>query len=154
MFDKDMKKLTIIVLAFEKKNPDTLNEVLRIKNVPVDRNVLAGIGQSFVLSRRLLHRGSRELDEDAAADASSRDESSDNPTKDSDDSVKLEIFYDDKPVSLESDPASPARCGSNDSRRSIRKWARTSSSRSRTSHRRRSASCWRSTVRALCSRRI
>ena len=107
LVDNNMKKLTIVVRSFEKKKPATLNEVLRIDDVPVDRNVLAGIGQSFVVSRRLLHGGSRDLDEAAANDASSRDNSSDNPTQDSDDPVKLEIFYDDKPVSLESDPASP-----------------------------------------------
>jgi hypothetical protein len=72
----------------------------------VDRNVLASIGQSFVVPRRLSHRSSRDLDEAGSGSASDLDNSNADPLEDSDDPVKLEIFYDEKPVSLTADPGS------------------------------------------------
>ena len=53
---KDMKTMEVVVLAFDRKNPERLQEVARVSNVPVDRNVLVGIGQSFALARGLKHR--------------------------------------------------------------------------------------------------
>ncbi|HKI18386.1 MAG TPA: hypothetical protein VKA15_10920 [Isosphaeraceae bacterium] len=107
LIDKDMKQLTIVIQAFDRKNPEAVHEVLRIKNVPTNRNVLAGIGQSFVLSRRLLLRGPEDVDVAAADDASQRDDNRSNPLQDSEEPIKLEVFYDDSPVSLETDPNSP-----------------------------------------------
>src|SRR5262245_30031735 len=46
---KDMKTLTLQINAFDRKKPDELAEVLTVKNVPVSRDFLAGIGQSFVV---------------------------------------------------------------------------------------------------------
>ena len=107
LVNKDMKTLSIVVQAFNSRKPEAIEEVVRIKNVPTDRDVLASIGQSFVLSRRLGHKSARELDEAAADDASKRDGTSANPLKDSDDPVQLEIFYDGAPVALEADTSSP-----------------------------------------------
>jgi len=107
LVNKDMKTLSIVVQAFSSRKPEAIEEVVRIKNVPTDRDVLASIGQSFVLSRRLGHKSARELDEAAANDASKRDNTSANPLKDSDDPVQLEIFYDGAPVALEADTSSP-----------------------------------------------
>jgi hypothetical protein len=107
LVSKDMKTITIVVQAFIARKPEAVEEVLRIKNVPTDRDVLASLGQSFVLSRRLKHKGARDLDQAAADDASKRDDTSANPLKDSDDPVKLDIFYDGTPVTIEADPANP-----------------------------------------------
>jgi hypothetical protein len=107
LVEKTMKTLTIVIQAFDAKKPETIEEVLRVRNVPTDRNVLASIGQSFVLSRRLGHRSARDLDAAAADDASKRDETGANPLQDGDGPVKLEIFYDRTPVTLEADAGSP-----------------------------------------------
>ena len=104
---KDMKTLSLEIAAFDRKKPDVLAEVLHIKNLPVNRDILAGLGQSFVLSRRLSHHGARDLDEAASDNAASNDKTGANPTSDSDDPVKLQILYDDQPVTLESDTTNP-----------------------------------------------
>jgi hypothetical protein len=44
-----VKTLSIVVQAFSSRKPEAIEEVVRIKNVPTDRDVLASIGQSFVL---------------------------------------------------------------------------------------------------------
>ncbi len=103
----DLKTLAIAIGLFDRKQPDRITEISRVKDIPMDRNTLAGIGQTFVLSRGLKHRGARELDEAAADDASNRDTATANPAQDSDDPVKLQILYDDQPVVLEADPSSP-----------------------------------------------
>ncbi len=104
---KDMKTLTLAIAAFDRKKPDVLAEVLQIKNLPVNRDILAGIGQSFVLSRKLSHHGVRDLDEAASNNAATADKTGANPTSDSDEPVKLQIFYDDQPVSLDTDSTNP-----------------------------------------------
>jgi hypothetical protein len=103
----DMKALSIAILAYEARRPDVAEEVLRIENVPTDRDVLASLGQSFVIPRRAIHRGARALDETAADDAANRDQSGANPLGDASDPVKLEILYDGKAVAITDDPASP-----------------------------------------------
>jgi hypothetical protein len=105
--EKDMKQSTILVQAFDAKSPDHVEEVIRIRNVPMDRNVLVSIGQSYVLSRGLRHRKARDLEDAASDDAAQRDDTSANPLQDSDDPVKLQILYDDQPVALETDASSP-----------------------------------------------
>lgn len=115
--DRDMKKCTLVVQAFDAARPDELAEVARVKGVPTDRSLLASIGQSFAVPRRLGHANARALDEAAAADASDRDKGGDPPidiatkggasTQDGDDPVKLEIDYDGSPVVLEPDSGSP-----------------------------------------------
>jgi len=107
MVDKDMKHLTIVVKSFDRKKPETVHEVLQIKNVPTNRDVLAAIGQSFVLPRGLRNRGARDVDAAAADDASKGDNQPTDPLKDPDDPVKLEISYDGNPVTLAADPANP-----------------------------------------------
>jgi hypothetical protein len=104
---RDMKTLTLEVAAFDRKTPDALAEVASIKNLHVSRDVLAGIGQSFVLSRQLSHHGARDVDQAAADDAANRDTTSANPASDSDDPVKLQILYDDQPVSIDTDATNP-----------------------------------------------
>jgi hypothetical protein len=104
---KDMKTLTLAIAAFDRKKPDALAEVLQIKNLPVNREILVGIGQSFVLSRKLSHKGARDLDEAASNNAATDDKTGANPTSDSNDPVKLQIFYDDQPVSLDTDATNP-----------------------------------------------
>jgi len=103
---KDMKMLEVIVQAFDRKSPERLEEVTRVRNVPVDRNVLVGIGQSFAVSRGLRHRLSRDVDVDASIDAAKRDDTGASPIKDGDDPVKLQIFYDGQAVTLEADASS------------------------------------------------
>ena len=107
LVDKDMKQSTIVIQEFDRRQPEAIHEILRITNVPTDRDVLVGIGQSFALSQPLQPQGSENIDVAAASDASRRDENRSNPLQDSDDPVKLEIFYNDTPVSLEADPNSP-----------------------------------------------
>jgi hypothetical protein len=104
---KDMKSLDVIIQAVDRKDPERLADVIRLKNIPVDRNVLASIGQSFAVSRGVGHRLSRDADTAASNDAAKRDETGVSPLNDSDDPVKLQIFYDDKPVALESDASNP-----------------------------------------------
>ena len=104
---KDMKTLSYTIQTFDKKSAEHLPEVLRVRNVPVDRNVLVSIGQSFVLPRGLRHRTARDLEEAAAADAANRDNISANPLQDGADPVKLQILYNDQPVALEADASSP-----------------------------------------------
>jgi hypothetical protein len=104
---KDMKTLTLVIAAFDRKKPDTLAEVLQVKNLPVNRDILAGIGQSFVLPRKLSHHGARDLDEAASTDAAANDKTGASPASDADDPVKLQIFYDDQLVNLDADPTSP-----------------------------------------------
>jgi len=107
LVDKDMKQSTIVIQEFDRRQPEAVHEVLRITNVPTDRDVLVGIGQSFVLSQPLQPQGPEDIDVAAASDASRRDENRSNPLQDSDDPIKLEVFYNDTPVSLETDPNSP-----------------------------------------------
>ncbi len=103
---KDMKTLEVIVQAFDRKNPERVEEVARVRNVPVDRNVLVGIGQSFALPRGVKHRLSRDVDVDASIDAAKRDDTGASPLKDGDDPVNLQIFYDGQAVALEADASS------------------------------------------------
>jgi hypothetical protein len=103
----DMKTLSLVIAAFDRRKPDALAEVLKTKELPMSRNVLAGIGQSYLLPRGISHRGPGDGDQAAANDAASRDKTGANPTSDSDDPVKLQILYDDGPVSLTTDPANP-----------------------------------------------
>jgi hypothetical protein len=119
LLEKDMKHLAIVVRAFSAKTPEKVDEVLRIKNVPTDRNVLASVGQSFVLPRGLKKRGPGELDEAAADDAAERDDVATDPLNDSDNPVKLEVFYDDKPVTLEPDTGSPGEIRVAGSRKAV-----------------------------------
>jgi hypothetical protein len=107
LVDKDMKHATLVVQAFDARKPETLDEVLRIKDVPTDRNVLASIGQSFVVPRRLRHRGARDLDAAAADNAAQGDNTGSTPLQDTDDPVKLAILYDDAPVTVVPDTGSP-----------------------------------------------
>ena len=102
-----MKTLSYVIEAFDKKSPEHVTEVLRVRNVPVDRNVLVSIGQSFGLSRGLHHRNRRDLDEAATTDAANRDDTSTNPLQDGDSPVKLQVLYNDQPVTLEPDTSSP-----------------------------------------------
>jgi hypothetical protein len=104
---KDMTKATVVVKAFDKAKPEALTEVLRLRDIPLDRDILASAGQSFVASRSAVKRGARSGDDDAIEDAANRDESGANPLGDSDDPVKLEVTYDGEPVVLEPDTASP-----------------------------------------------
>jgi hypothetical protein len=104
--EKNMKQATIVVQAFDARNPDHVEEVIRLRDVPMDRNVLVSIGQSYVLQRGLRHRKERDLEDAACDDAALRDVTCANPLHDSDDPVKLQILYDDQPVSLETDASS------------------------------------------------
>lgn len=115
-FAKNLKTATVVVQAFDKKNPDQVQEVVQVKDIPTDRNMLVSIGESFVVNSRSMKRGSRDADEAALADSEDRDKSTGNttpsgqpvnPLADSDELVKLEIFYDGQPVALEPDSASP-----------------------------------------------
>jgi hypothetical protein len=103
--EKDMKHLTIIITAFDSKTPDAIHEVLRIKNVPTNRDILAAIGQSFALPRGLRNRGSRDLDDAAAESASKGENQSTETSQDADNPVTLTISYDGKPVTLTADPS-------------------------------------------------
>ncbi len=104
---RDMKTLDIEIVAFDRKNPERLQDVARVKKIPVDRNLLVGIGQSFALSRGLKHRLSRDVDVEASTDAAKRDDGRSSATTDGDDPVTLQIFYDDQPVALEADSSNP-----------------------------------------------
>ncbi len=100
-----MKTLTLEIAAFDRKKPDAVAEVLTIKNLPVSRDILAGIGQSFVVPRKALQHGARDIDHAASASAANGDNTGANPASGSDDLVKLQILYDDQQVSLDSDAA-------------------------------------------------
>ena len=105
--EKDMRSLSIAVQAIAARKPEAVAEVLRIKKVLTDRDVLASLGQGFAIPRRLGHRTARDLDEVAADDAAKRDDTGVDPLRDADAPVKLEITYDDSPVTLQDDPGSP-----------------------------------------------
>ncbi len=107
LVEKDMKALTMVIQAFDRKKPEVISEVVRVRNLPVDRTTLAGIGQSFALTRGLRHKGARALDEEAADSASAGDSTGTNPTRDSDDPVTLQVFYGDEQIDLQSDPSNP-----------------------------------------------
>jgi hypothetical protein len=104
---KDMKTLTLEIAAFDRKKPEALATVLTTKNLSVSRDILAGIGQSFVLPRKLSHHNARELDDAASDNAATDDKTGANPSSDSDDPVKLQVLYDDQPVSLDTDATCP-----------------------------------------------
>src|SRR5262249_6621449 len=110
-FAKDMKKANVVVQAFDKKNPDKLQEVVVIHDIPTDRDMLASIGQTFVVSARKVKRGGDDPDVDAVADTANRDKTTGgqpaNPLQDADEPVKLEIYYDGQLIPLDADPASP-----------------------------------------------
>lgn len=115
-FPKNLKTATVVVQAFDRKNPEQLHEVAQIKDIPTDRNMLLSIGESFVVNSRSMKRGSRDADEAALTDAEDRDKATGNttpagqpinPLVDSDELVKLEILYDGQPVPLEPDTSSP-----------------------------------------------
>jgi hypothetical protein len=107
LVDKDMKHATVVVQAFDARKPEAIDEVLRIKEIPTDRNVLASIGQSFVVPRGLRQRGARDLDDAAAENAAHDDNTGSTPLQNADDPVKLAILYDDKPVTVVQDTGSP-----------------------------------------------
>jgi hypothetical protein len=102
----DLKSAAVVVKALDPKRPDHLDEVHRISGLHVDRDMLAGVGQSFLLSRGKL-RSARDLDDAASEDAKDHAKKGDSPADSPDDPVALEIRYGDQVVTLEDDPATP-----------------------------------------------
>jgi hypothetical protein len=114
----DMKETRIVLRAFTRQNPAELKTIGTIagdggsakgqsRGIHTDRVMLASMGQSFVLSRRLRGR-SFETGDDAAADVAAQlNQSGQQPTVSPDAPVKLDILLGGQPVAVDPDPISP-----------------------------------------------
>jgi hypothetical protein len=105
---KNRKTVTIVVKAFDRKNPNQVQEVLRLRDVRTDRDILASMGQSYVVPRKILKRPAPgQADETAAKDTANRDQTNTSPVQDPENPVQLEVSFGGQPATLEPDSSSP-----------------------------------------------
>ncbi len=114
----DLKETRVVLRAFTRQNPGELKTIGTIagdggaargqsRGIHTDRTMLASMGQSFVLSRKLRSR-SFDAGDDAAADAAAQlNQSGQQPTASPDAPVKLEILLGGQVVAVDPDPSSP-----------------------------------------------
>jgi hypothetical protein len=113
----DMKETRIVLRAFTRQNPGELKTIGTLagdgvakgqsRGIRTDRAMLASLGQSFVVGRKLRGR-SFEAGDDAAADAAAQlNQSGQQPTAAPDAPVKLDILLGGQPVSIDPDGQSP-----------------------------------------------
>ena len=102
----DMKETTLIVQAFDKKDPADLRTIA-IVTVATDRSILSDLGQSFLV-RRSINNSDDTQDKEAIDSAASLEkqkpvkvEADKTPVSDL---VELKVYYDQQPIDFETNP--------------------------------------------------
>jgi hypothetical protein len=106
ILSKDNRTALIQIKAFDTrmaKEPRPLHKF----EIRTDRNFLADCGENYVVKRTSLARDPRDVDQEAAGNATKHQESKVSIMRDPDNPIELTILYNGDPVEIKPDPSSP-----------------------------------------------